>query len=609
MNDSNSEKSKLISNRYRIIKKIASGGMADVFLGDDLKSGRKVALKILSSSYASDKNFVARFKSEAQILARLNHPNIVKVYDWGKFNGFYFICIEYVRGESLKEIIERKGPLPPETSTSYAIQISSALLMAHKNNLIHRDIKPENILITPEGKVKVTDFGIAKSLITDVTKTLNILGTAQYISPEQAKGEVLDHRTDIYSLGIVMYEMLTADVPFRGGSSIDISLKHINEKPLKPSELIENIPEKLEKIVMHCLEKDPEARYASLSELISDLKTYKTVRPLSFGIKAKSPARTGGFKIKMKSPFPVIFIGAFMLIFLASSITYTYKYYSLLNSPISLITIPPIENISADKADEIVSVYGLNLKIGNEVFNSEIPEGYIIEQNPSPGEKTAPGSDIEIVLSRGPEETSFNVPNLIGLTLEEAQDLLASCGLETGNLTRQYSETFKEDLIIRQDPASGENAGEIESVNFTLSRGEEFILIPNIIGENYIEASNYLISLGLNIQSSKYPINEGDNIKEPGKIVKVVPSPGTEVEANSIVKLLISTNESLIEVPDLGQLGMEQATDLLKSINMNYVISYVQTDYSVKLNTVLEQIPESGTYISPDSSIILFIGS
>ena len=238
MPEQESKKNKIISKRYKIIKKVASGGMADVFLGTDLKLDRKIAIKILSASNARDKNFVARFKNEAQTLARLNHPNIVQVHDWGEFDDSYFICMEYIEGNSLKEIIERKGTLPPRTVVNYAVQICNALLMAHKNNLIHRDIKPQNILVTTEGKVKVTDLGIAKSLNMDVTKTLNIMGTAHYISPEQAKGEVLDHRTDIYSLGIVLYEMLTGDVPFRGDSSINISLKHISEIPVKPSELI-----------------------------------------------------------------------------------------------------------------------------------------------------------------------------------------------------------------------------------------------------------------------------------------------------------------------------------------------------------------------------------
>ncbi len=609
MSNSNYEKTKLISDRYRIIKKIASGGMADVFLGDDLKSGKKVAIKILSSVYASDRNFVARFKSEAQILARLNHPNIVQVYDWGEFNGFYFICIEYVEGESLKEIIERKGPLPPETATDYAIQISSALLMAHKNNLIHRDIKPHNILITPEGKVKVTDFGIAKSLITDVTKTLNILGTAHYISPEQARGEVLDHRTDIYSLGIVMYEMLTADVPFRGGSSIDISLKHVNEKPMRPSELIENIPVKLEKIVMHCLEKKPEARYESLGELISDLKNYKTTKPLSFNLKNKIPGKRDLFKTKMKIPLIAIVAGVFLLLFLTLSITYIYKYYSLQYLSHSLIAVPPIENINADKADEIASMYGLNIEIKNEIYDSEIQEGYIIEQTPAPGEKIPPGSDIEVTVSKGGETTPLQVPNLIGLTSVEAEDLIEDFGLTRGSITKEYSEAFTEGLIISQEPAPGETAEAGQAINFAISKGEELILIPNIIGEDFIEASNYLISLGLNIQSNKYPIKEGGAINEPGKIIKVVPSQGTKVRVNSLVNIFISTNEPLVEVPDLTQLGFEQATGMLDSININYEISYVKTDYSVKLNTVLGQIPEAGTYLSPGSSIILFVGN
>ncbi len=304
-------KYKLISKRYRIIKKIASGGMADIFLGDDLKLNRKVAVKVLSSNYAGDRNFVARFKSEAQILARLNHPNIVQVYDWGEFSGYYFICMEYVEGESLKEIIEKKAPLPTETIADYAVQISSALLTAHKNNLIHRDIKPQNIIVTPEEKVKVTDFGIAKSITTDVTKTLNIMGTAHYISPEQAKGEVLDHRTDIYSLGIVLYEMLTADVPFRGSNSIDISLKHINEKPLKPSEFMKNIPEKLEDIIMHCIEKNPLDRYPTVRELIGDLQKYQTDKPLSFSAKGQNLNRTSVFIKKIRPHLATIITAAF----------------------------------------------------------------------------------------------------------------------------------------------------------------------------------------------------------------------------------------------------------------------------------------------------------
>ncbi len=604
------DKYKLVVKRYRIIKKIASGGMADVYLGEDLKLRRKVAIKILSSNYSNDKNFVARFKSEAQILARLSHPNIVQIYDWGKYNSSYFICIEYIEGDSLREIIEKKGPLPHEIATNYAIQISSALYLAHKNNLIHRDIKPQNILITPEGKVKVTDFGIAKSMITDVTKTLNIIGTAHYISPEQAKGEVLDHRTDIYSLGIVMYEMLTADVPFRGGSSIDISLKHLNEKPLNPTELIENIPEKLEKIVMHCLEKDPLARYPDLEELISDLQNYQTDKPLSFSAKSKIPGRTE--ILKKKNIYVVISIitGILMLIFLSLSITYIYKYYSYRSSAEpTIISVPPVENVPLGNADEILSMFGLNLIVKSEAYDPQIPAGFIIEQNPGPGENIPVGGDIEITISQGPEKTSLLTPNLIGLNLEQARSILGDCDLERGDISREYSDNFTENTVIKQVPEVNEPIEPGGSVNLVVSRGREFILIPNIIGEDYIEASNYLISLGLIIDSSKIPITEGDIINEPGKIVEVIPQPGSRVEVNSRVRLFISTNEPLVMVPDLAQLSLEEAVDMLSSININYEISYVETGYPLQVNTVLGQIPESGSYVSPGSGIILFTGS
>ena len=601
---------KLISKRYRIIKKIASGGMADIFLGDDLKLNRKVAVKILSANYAGDRNFVARFKSEAQILARLNHPNIVQVYDWGEFNSSYFICMEYVEGESLKEIIEKKGPLPPETVADYAIQISSALLAAHKNNLVHRDIKPQNILVTLEGKVKVTDFGIAKSLTVDVTKTLNIMGTAHYISPEQAKGEVLDHRTDIYSLGIVLYEMLTADVPFRGSSSIDISLKHIYEKPLKPSELMENIPDKLEKIIMHCLEKNPLARYPTVRELIGDLQKYETDKPLSFSAKGQNLNRAGVFIKKIRPHLATIIMAAFMVVFLVLFIFYSYKYYNDKIADHSMVSVPPVENIPAENAKEILALFNLNLIVKDEIYNSEIPEGFIIEQTPEPEKNIPTGSDIEVIISKGREITFILTPNLIGLSLEDASEILENSGLIKGNISKEYSSTFKENLIMDQKPEFNERIEPGGSVNIIVSKGEETIIIPNIIGLDFIEASNYLESLGLIVKSTnKAPVTSTDITNETGKIIKIIPSPGTKVKANSLVEITISTNEPLVLVPDLMNFSVEQAKSKLDLEGINYEISYINTDYSVQEGTVLGQNPEAGTYISPGSSVILSIGS
>jgi serine/threonine protein kinase len=600
------KKNKLISKRYKIINKIASGGMADVFLGVDLILNRKIAVKILSAINARDKNFVARFKNEAQTLARLNHPNIVQVYDWGEFDNSYFICMEYIEGDSLKEIIEKKGTLPPRTVVGYAVQICNALLMAHKNNLIHRDIKPQNILITPKGKVKVTDFGIAKSLNMDVTKTLNIIGTAHYISPEQAKGEVLDHRTDIYSMGIVLYEMLTGDVPFRGGSSIDISLKHINEIPMKPSELIENIPPGLEKIIMHCLEKNPQSRYPTVKELADDLRRYHTGKDLSFTADKQKKSRTGSFIKKVRSNLAVVLMAVFMTVFLALFILYGFKYYNFMTTAGTSVTVPPIENIPAENAEDIIKLSNLNLIVAGEIFDSKIPSGFIIEQIPAPGENITTGSDVEVIISKGRQIISISTPNLIGLTLEEASEILEEYGLTTGEISKTYSSTFEKNLIISQRPVYKEKIEPGGAVNITISEGNKIVIIPNIIGQDYIYASNYLKSLDLLLIDSKAPCT--DIIKDPGKVVEVIPPTGSEVEVKTLVELFISTNEPLVLVPDLIQLSLDQAKNVLESQNINYEISYINTDYSVYKDTILAQNPDAGTYISPDSSLILFIG-
>lgn len=601
-----SNKNKLISRRYKIIKKIASGGMADVFLGTDLKLDRKIAVKILSASNARDKNFVARFKNEAQTLARLNHPNIVQVYDWGEFDNSYFICMEYVEGDSLKDIIEKKGTLPPKAVVGYASQICNALLMAHKNNLIHRDIKPQNILITPEGKVKVTDFGIAKSLNMDVTKTLNIIGTAHYISPEQAKGDVLDHRTDIYSLGIVLYEMLTGDVPFRGNSSIDISLKHVNEVAIRPSELIENIPLELEKIIMHCLEKKPQARYSTVKELADDLKRYLAGKNLSFASEKQKTIRTGIFFKKARSNLPAILMAFFMAVFLFLFIFYSYKYYNFRAAAGTSVTVPPIENIPAENAEDIAELFDLDLTVTDEIFDPEIPSGFIIEQIPGPGENITAGSSIEVIISKGRQTTSILTPNLLGLTMEEASDILEECGLIAGEISKDYSSAFEKNVIISQKPAFNEKIEIGGAVDITVSKGDKIVIIPNIIGQDYIYASSYLTSLDLLLTESKAPCT--DTINEPGKVIEVIPSQGSEVKANTLVELIISTNEPLVLVPDLMRLSLNQAKDLLDLQKISYEISYIDTDYAVQKDLILGQSPEADDYMNADSKILLFVG-
>jgi len=595
----------LISNRYRIIKKIASGGMADIYLGEDLKLKRKVAVKILSRNYAGDQNFVARFKSEAQILAKLKHHNIVDIYDWGKYDDLYFIIMEYVDGISLRELIDRRGALDPETSTYLVIQICEALMSAHNNNLIHRDIKPQNILITSEKKVKVTDFGIAKSLNTDITKTLNILGTAQYISPEQARGNVLDNRTDIYSLGVVFYEMLTGDTPFRGDTSVDISLKHVSEKPAKPSSLIIDIPLKLDKIVMTCLEKDPGRRYEDIEGLKRDLNNYLEGKPVLLGKSRKDRKRINVF-IRWISNNPVTATAAVIaIIFFSLFLTYSILFYGKDPVVAEEVKIPPIHDMHIDSAQQTLSFFDLDIEIIGEIYSDTVPENYVIEQDPGPNGIIAPDRTVEVIVSMGSKNSGISIPNIIGLKLQEARSILEDTGLKTGTISEEYSEEFTKDSIIKQDPSSGELTAMGETVDIIISIGRQTVIIPNIIGLDYMYASNHLESLGINIITSKTPLTE--EISQPGSVVSVIPQPGTSIESGSTVELKISTSEPLNEVPNLTGLDLGQASEILKLLDIGMEISYIDSDYSFQYGEILNQWPVPGNYISIDSPVILFI--
>lgn len=580
--------------------------MADIYLGEDLKLKRKVAVKILSRNYAGDRNFVARFKSEAQILAKLKHPNIVDIYDWGKFDDSYFIIMEYVDGISLKELIDRKGALDPKASTHLVIQICEALMFAHNNNLIHRDIKPQNILIASEKKVKVTDFGIAKSLNTDITKTLNIVGTAQYISPEQARGSVLDNRTDIYSLGVVFYEMLTGDTPFRGDTSVDISLKHVSEKPAKPSSLIVDIPLKLEKIVMICLEKDPGRRYEDIDGLKRDLNNYLEGKPILLGLSRKDRKSINVFArwISRNSITATATVAA--IIFFALFLTYSILFYGKEPVVIEEAKIPPIHNMHIDSARQTLSFFDLNMEITGEIYSDTVPENYVIEQDPGSDGIVTADRTVKVIVSMGSRISGISVPNIIGLELQEAREILESMDLKTGTISEEYSEGFTRDHIIRQDPSSGETADEEDIVDIIISKGSQTIVIPNIIGLDYVYASNHLESMGINVITSKTPPTE--EISQPGSVVSVIPQPGTSIKSGGTVELKISTSEPLNEVPDLTGLDLEQASERLELLGIGIEINYIDADYSFQHGEVLDQLPLPGYYISLDSSVVLFIG-
>ncbi len=631
-----------LAERYEIIEKIGSGGSADVYLANDIKLRRKVAIKILSRLYASDRNFVVRFKKEAQILARLNDPNIVSIFDWGQFEGSYFICMEYVEGSSLADIIEKQGIINASTAAKYSIQICKALEVAHKNNLIHRDIKPQNIIVTSDGTVKITDFGIAKSLLEDNTKTLNILGTSYYISPEQAQGKILSYATDLYSLGIVIYEMLTADVPFRGENSIDISLKHINEKPVKPSILVPEVPGKIEKIVLKCLEKDTSRRYESATDLKSDLINFLKGKPLAdeerkgkeeskqnnvikkigyfkfspkvseknkkfSGDEKEEKALEDSFRKNTRKTLVLTWSVIFPVLaaFLALSVWSLINYNALKNR-IELVRVPYVTNMKYTDAEKMLQSIELKIKIEDEEYNSSIPEGYIINQAPSEGKDVKKDTEIKVRVSMGQEQVSSAIlPNLMGLNIEEGRKILNDLGFDDLELKWESSDFFPKDIIIRHEPGRSETAGFDERIILHVSSGKEMVLIPDLKGYDFILAISSLESLGFETITEKIPAGT----LAPGTVVNTSPLPGTEAAQGSLIRIFISTSEEMIEVPDITKLNLENAVSILESMGINYEIGYSAVMHTIQKNTVLSQYPESGNFISASEKLLVIVGN
>ncbi len=613
----------LIADRYKLIKKIAVGGTSDIYIATDIKLKREVAIKILARSDDGNRSFVAKFKKEAQILAKLNDPHIVSVYDWGEFEGSYYICMEYIKGRNLKDLIERKGIIDPKAASIYAIQICKALEVAHQNNLIHRDIKPQNILITEDNKVKVTDFGIAKSLADDSTKTINIMGTANYISPEQAQGKILDRSTDIYSLGIVLYEMLTSDLPFRGASSIDITLKHINEKPIEPSILVDNIPPKIEKIVMKCLEKDPENRYKDASELREDIQNFLYSRPLlaekddeinkiknrkKFAVehilkkekKQKEPLKK--FSLINMITLSVTLLTAFTFIALFLIFFFRYNEQYALNQ---YITVPPIEDIDYEAAKNITAAIGLEIVIEDEIHSERMPKNYILSQSPDQETVVLKNSAVSVIVSLGKERELFKIPNLVGLDIETAREEIAASNFLVGTITYRNMDHIDEGLVLSHEPAFNTVVPQESVIDLRISLGPAYIILPNVIGWDYMLASAHLESANLIILKKRVTNFE----YQPGSIVRVDPIPGTRVGQNEIITLYISTTEDMKVVPDVTQISVENAIIVLEGQEIEYEISAVATEFAIQRGTVLRQDPEYLGTISQGQKVILFVGN
>ena len=556
---------KILGNRYEIIEKVGNGGMATVYKATDLVLKRYVAVKVLRDEFTTDEEFIKRFETEAQSAAKLVHPNIVSIFDVGIDNGIYYIVMELIQGKTLKEIIlEERGPLPWKWSVNVAIQIASALEMAHKNNIIHRDIKPHNIIITEDGIAKVTDFGIAKavsnSTITAFGKTI---GSVHYFSPEHARGGYTDAKSDLYSLGVVMYEMVTGRVPFDADTPVSVALKHMQEEPVPPIEVNTHLPEAVNKIILKALKKDPMLRYQTSTELLQDLRTALKnpsgdfVEEVDYDPTAKTQRistnqydRTNKNRGKKESKFITFvkehkvlssFIGLILLFFLAFGGTMlTLK----VTNP-KEVDVPDVVNLTKEEAEQKIKDAKLVFEVESEEYNTEIEENHIISQDPKHMDnfnKVKEGSTIKVVISKGTEKTK--VPNVKGKQREEAVQLIEDAKLKV-EVVEETSKTVKEGYVISQEtnPDIEVNAG--DTVKIHVSTGTEKTTVPGVLGKTQEEAKKILQDSGFVVTVT----NSEDSSKENGVVLKQSLDEGKSVDKGSAITITVNTFEASKSMP------------------------------------------------------------
>ena len=552
----------LLDNRYRIVDKIGVGGMADVYLGEDTLLGRQVAIKVLHANFANDDEFVTRFKREAQAAGKLNHPNIVNMYDVGFDQDLHYIIMEYVNGETLKEYITRHGRLSIDEAVKFTIAIAEGLEHAHTMGIVHCDIKPHNVIITQTGRVKVTDFGIARAMnaTNTVMYTNSILGSAHYLSPEQASGKPVDGNTDIYSLGVVLYEMLTGRVPFEGETPIAVALKHVREKVAPPTRYNPSIPPLLEAVVLKALSKNPTDRFDSISDMISDLRLSqgftmgKTQRhePYDFAtqmIPAVDPEaledfstiqeerKDEGQKKSMLSkiasiPQKYIVLGAaviFLVAFLGAFLSYGNFWSN------TTVDVPNVIGKQVSVAKNILEDKHLRVST-SEVTNPDVPAGQVISQTPGAGEKVKEQRTIHLVVSKGIGD--ITVPDLSDLTVDQARQRLKDVGLVVGKITQQSVDGKKDGVVIAQSPSGDSKVSKGTTIDLVVNKAKaKKVKVPNLVGMTLKDARNTLSNAHLGINQV------AGSVEEKAVVIEQSIKAGDEIDEGSTLNLTTEFKE------------------------------------------------------------------
>lgn len=596
-----------IADRYEILGKVGAGGMSDVYKAKDLTLGRFVAIKVLKAEFSEDINFVTKFRSEAQAAAGLEHPNIVNIYDVGSENGLHYIVMEYVEGITLKTYIEKKGQLSFKEAVSIAIQVGRGIEAAHNKNIVHRDIKPQNIMISTEGKVKVTDFGIARAA-TSNTISSDVMGSVHYSSPEQARNGFVDGKSDIYSLGIVMYEMVTGRVPFDGDTTVAVAIQHLQEEIVPPSVYAPNLPISMEKIILKCTQKNPDRRYASMTALLADLRKALI-----------SPNEDFVVMVPLANQDKTRVIGADDLNQIKKQTANVYI------DPASIkIQEPVVDDDDEDDDDDIDDEDGdINPKMEKAITIMGIAAGVVIiiiiiylcitlaggmksnKNNSSNTETTK--TETQTGDSQSTQiKDGVVVPSLTGKTMDQAKQELNGTGLGIKQVGTASSDTVEKGQIISQDPQDGKTVEKNTTIEVIISSGsagnsENAVDIPNVVGQSETDASAALTAKGFNVTKTT---SYSSSVAE-GYVISQTPNGDTQGKEGDTITLEISLGSEKITVPDVSTSykSEEQAKELLSQFNVSTATKYSDTDAGI----VIGQSLASGTQADPGASITITV--
>ncbi|GFP39150.1 PASTA domain-containing protein [Candidatus Hakubella thermalkaliphila] len=596
-----------LNKRYKLLRKIGTGGMADVYLAEDLLLDRQVAIKIMHPQLAADPTFVERFKREARAVANLQHQNIVNVFDWGADEEIYYLVMEYLKGQNLKDFLNSRAPLTPDTVVDIASKICDALTEAHDHEIVHRDIKPQNIILTENGELKVTDFGIARAVSATMTRTGSILGTAHYISPEQALGRKVDVTSDIYSLGVLMYEMLTGDLPFRGDNPINIAMKHINEDPLPPSRLRDDIPPGLERVIMKALNKDPAYRYPSAAEMKEALRRSLTMEippgteTMVIPTYRQDQEETAAIPTSLRPATIPSWLGWSLLFVALLALAGLGIWTALALTRVEYVDVPTVTGLSVPEAQQKLEDVGLDLKIVDQKPNHTVPAGHIIDQDPLAGARARKGDAVNVTISLGVETTK--IPTLIGLTIDEAKEELRKAELQLGSVSHAPSSSVAAGKIMRQSVDPGITVSKRSPIDVVVSQGVPKVIMPDVVGLSFEDAAAILDQYGLKY-SREDRVDDG---APAGEIISQSSDPGTEVEKGTIVTLVVSLGPESVQVPN--QVGQKAAAaeGKLRKLGLEVNLISVPSPPDQK-DLVIHQDPQPGTTVPRGSSVTLHIG-